>query len=278
MKAARLLPAYLPMCLLVVACFSVSGCALVPQSRVAQYQSEIQVLSEQRKAHLAEIENLKIHSENLGDQLFRTEEELGLLQEELGLDRQQLANYQHERTELHEQFEGLAGGRARMPAAVSERLADLSERYPSLQFDPKSGISKLDTDILFPSGDTQVKPGAEQVLRELVDVLKLPEAADLKIMVVGHTDNQQIAKKPAREKFPNNFHLSASRALAVADLLQEQGLQERRIGVAGFGAHQPIAPNVTYQDRQKNRRVEIFVVNRDVPVVGWVDSIPSVYR
>ncbi|HYW81051.1 MAG TPA: OmpA family protein, partial [Thermoguttaceae bacterium] len=174
--------------------------------------------------------------------------------------------------------EGLAGGQVRMPAEVSQRLTELSQRYPSLQFDPTTGISKLDTDILFPSGDTRVRPDAEQVLGELVDVLKLPEAADLKIMVVGHTDNQQIAKKPAREKFPNNFHLSASRALAVADVLQEHGLQQRRIGVAGFGPHQPIAPNVTYQDRQKNRRVEIFVVNRDVPVVGWVDSIPSVYR
>ncbi|MEE8452533.1 MAG: OmpA family protein [Thermoguttaceae bacterium] len=278
MKAARLLPAYLPMCLLVGICFSVSGCALVPRSQIAQFQSEVQVLSEQRKAHLAEIENLKIHSENLGDQLFRTEEELGLLQEELGLDRQQIANYRRERTELHNQFEGLVGGHARIPAKVSQRLAELSQRYPSLQFDPTTGISKLDTDILFTSGDIQVKPGAEQVLGELVDVLKLPEAADLKIMVVGHTDNQRIAKKPAREKFPNNFHLSTSRALAVADLMQQHGLQERRIGVAGFGPHQPIAPNITYQDRQKNRRVEIFVINRDVPVVGWTDSIPTVYR
>jgi chemotaxis protein MotB len=96
-------------------------------------------------------------------------------------------------------------------------------------------------------------------------------------MVVGHTDDQTVARKPAREQFPDNFALSTARALAVAKLMQQQGMAENRIGVAGFGAHQPIAPNVTAKDRQKNRRVEVFVMNRDVPVVGWTESIPSVY-
>ena len=115
------------------------------------------------------------------------------------------------------------------------------------------------------------------MLKELVQVLESPEASDLKIMIVGHTDNQRIAKKPVRETYPNNFHLSAARALAVGDLMRRLGFQQQRMGVAGFGPHQPIAPNVTYKDRQKNRRVEIFVMNRDVPVVGWTDSIPSLY-
>jgi chemotaxis protein MotB len=108
-------------------------------------------------------------------------------------------------------------------------------------------------------------------------VLKSPAAGDLKIMVVGHTDNQQIAGKPVREKYPNNFHLSTARALAVADHIKRAGLPEQRIGVAGFGPHQPIAPNASAKDRQKNRRVEIFVMAPDVPVVGWTDSTPSVY-
>jgi chemotaxis protein MotB len=122
-----------------------------------------------------------------------------------------------------------------------------------------------------------LKPGAEQLLDELVRVLRSPAAGDLKIMVAGHTDNQSIAGHDAREKYPNNFHLSTARALAVSDYMKRSGLPEQRLGVAGFGPYQPIAPNTTAQDRQKNRRVEIFVMAAEVPVVGWSESTPSVY-
>ncbi len=88
-------------------------------------------------------------------------------------------------------------------------------------------------------------------------------------MVVGHTDSQRIVGVSMRDKYPNNFHLSTARALAVADVLRGQGLSDQRIGIAGFGAHQPVADNQSPVDRQKNRRVEIFVMPRDVPVVGW---------
>ncbi len=273
MKASRLLPASLLLGTLIV----FSGCICVPQSQLTASRLQNQALAEQCRAQLAEIENLKVHSRHTEDQLIRTEEELALLEEQVGLDGKQLANYRRERAELHQQFKGLANGRARVPPEVSTQLAELSQRYPALQFDPATGISKLDTDVLFASGQAELKPGAEQMLGELVRVLKSPQAAEMKIMVVGHTDNQRIAKKPAREKFPNNFHLSAARALAVADQMRQKGLPEQRMGVAGFGPHQPIAPNATPTDRQKNRRVEIFVMNRDVPVVGWTDSIPSVY-
>jgi chemotaxis protein MotB len=160
---------------------------------------------------------------------------------------------------------------------VSQQLVDLSKRYPGLQFDPETGVSKLDTDILFDSGEAVLKPGAEQLLDELVRVLKSSAASDLKIMVAGHTDSQLVAGKGVREKYPNNFHLSTARALAVSDRMKRGGLPEQRMAVAGFGPHQPIAPNTTAQDRQKNRRVEIFVMASDVPVIGWSDSTPSVY-
>ena len=59
--------------------------------------------------------------------------------------------------------------------------------------------------------------------------------------------------------------------------MKRAGLPERRLGVAGFGPYQPIASNSTAQVRQKNRRVEVFVMPSDVPVVGWSDSTPSGY-
>jgi len=244
---------------------------------LARSESEKQILAEQNQAQLAEIENLKVHTRNTEDRLMRTEEELTALRDEVGLDRDELAGIRRQRAQLHDRLTGMANRFGEIPPDVRERLAALSERYPNLHFDPVTGISKLQSDVLFSSGQAELRPGAEEMLGELVQVLKLPAAEDLKIMVVGHTDDKRIAKKPAREKFPNNFHLSTTRAHAVADLMCRQGLTEDRIGVAGLGAHQPIAPNVAPEDRRKNRRVEIFVMNRDVPVVGWADSMPSLY-
>ena len=273
MKSDRLLIAFLLGATFVPS----SGCLFGPHARLAECQTESRALGEHNAIQLAEIDNLKVHSKNIEDQLIRAEEELALLENRSKLDRRQLADYKNEHQALYEQLKGLASGRRPMPADVGARLVNLSQRYPSLQFDPTTGIAKLDTDVVFDTGRDELKPGAEKLIREFVDVLKTPEAEGLKIMVVGHTDSRPIARKPARDEFADNFRLSTARALAVADRMRTLGLADSRIGIAGFGAHQPIAANATTKDRQKNRRVEIFVMTPDVPVVGWTDSMPTVY-
>jgi chemotaxis protein MotB len=60
--------------------------------------------------------------------------------------------------------------------------------------------------------------------------------------------------------------------------LQKHGLREDQVGVAGFGRHEPVSSGASAEDRQRNRRVEIFVMSPDTPVVGWVETLPSVYR
>jgi chemotaxis protein MotB len=253
------------------------GCLIAPRTELNAAQAENRALTEQNRAQLAEIENLKVHGHTLENRVIRSEDQLAHLQDRAGQDQRQLENYQHERDGLYDQFKGLAFGRGRLPPELSREFAELSRKYPSLQFDPETGVSKLDTDILFDSGEATLKPGAARLIDELVRVMKSPAAGDLKIMIAGHTDNQLIAGKGVREKYPNNFHLSTARALAVADRMKQAGLAEQRLAVAGFGASQPIAPNAIAQDRQKNRRVEVFVMAADVPVVGWSDSTPSLY-
>lgn len=261
---------------LLLATALVSGC-MVPKSEFDALRVQNQSLQQQTRAQTAQIENLGVHSRNIEDQLARAEESLALMQDRLGLTQKQLGNFQREREQLYSNVDRGSQWKSRMPAGVSTRLAEIARRYPSLQFDPQSGVAKLDTDILFDSGTDQVKPGAEEVLAELVKLMKMPEAKDLRLMVVGHTDDRQIAGRPVREKFGTNFHLSAGRALAVAEQLQKLGLTEDRMGVAGFGAHQPVATNTTAKERLKNRRVEIFLVAPEVPVIGWTESIPTVY-
>ncbi|MBN1396325.1 MAG: OmpA family protein [Pirellulales bacterium] len=253
------------------------GCKCVPDTEWNALQARNSALAEQNRAQLAEIENLRHHGRALEDRLIRNEKQLALLEERANLDREQLDAFRREREGLYDQFQGLAFGRGRMPPELNRQLVELSQKHASLQFDPETGVSKLDTDILFDSGEAVLKPGAERLLDDLVRVLRSPAAGDLKIMVAGHTDNQLIAGRAVRERYPNNFHLSTARALAVADRMKRAGLPEHRMGVAGFGPCQPISSNATARDRQKNRRVEIFVMDAEVPVVGWSESMPGVY-
>ena len=194
-------------------------------------------MAEQNRAQLAEIENLKTHSRTLED---RADPQRGaswpLSQERAGLEQQAIGKATSaSATGCTSSSRAWPSDAAACRPTSGQQLAELSQRYPSLQFDPETGISKLDTDILFDSGEAVLKPGAEQLLDELVHVLKSPAAGDLKIMVAGHTDNQSVAGKAVREKYPNNFHLSTARALAVADRMKRAGLPEQRLGVAGFG-------------------------------------------
>jgi chemotaxis protein MotB len=233
---------------------TLGACGCASQGKVAALESQNRTLAEQTKAQLAEIENLKVHSRSVEDRLIRAEEDLARAE---------------------------TGGRhARnvMPPGLSGRLAELAQRYPILQYDPATGISKFDTDLLFDSGDDRLRPGAEQILAEFAQLFNSPEARDLKIMVVGHADSQGIKGPELRSRYPTNWHLSAGRALVVADHLRGSGLPESRMGVAGFGQYQPIASNESADERQRNRRVEIYVLDPATPLVGWADTAQSVLR
>jgi len=234
---------------------SASGCKST-KTQVATLESQNRMLGEQSRAQLAEIENLKIHARGVEDQLIRAEQELAQLDQNKG--------------------RRMAG--SGMPPGMSGRLAALAERYPSLHYDPQTGISKLDTDVLFDSGDASLKPNAEDVLTEIAQIFNSPEARDLKLMVVGHADTQGIKGRELRERYPTNWHLSAGRALTVADWLRDAGIPESRMGVAGFGQHQPIASNDSDDTRSRNRRVEIYVMGPETPVVGWSDMSGHFYR
>lgn len=273
MRATRLVI----LALLACAALASTGCQMVSRNKLAACESQNRTLLEQTRAQLAEIENLKSHSRLVEQQLRTTEEDLALLEQQLGLSRKRLASYERERDVVQDQLDGLARGPISIPAGLSERLVKLSDRYPSLHFDTLTGISKLDTDVLFDTGHADLRPEDKRMLDEFAQMMKSPEAKDLRIMVVGHTDNRLIAKRETRERYGDNWELSTARALAVADFLQSAGITHERMGVAGFGQHQPISSNDAPETRQKNRRVEIFVMGPETPVVGWTESITSLY-
>lgn len=236
-----------------------TGCGLAPKSQLAAIQSQNKALAEKSKAQVAEIENLKVHSRNIENQLIRAEEELAARDQKNG-----------------KQFAAVGSG-SRLPSNLAAQLESLSRQFPALQYDPSTGVSKLDIDVLFDSGNAELKPEAQRLLNEFAQLFQTIEARDMKVMVVGHTDALKIARKEARQRHGDNWQLSTDRALAVASALRKAGIRDDRLGIAGFGGNQPVAANSTVEDRRRNRRVEIFVVAPDTPVIGWTESMVTAY-
>ncbi|MGM0622746.1 MAG: OmpA/MotB family protein, partial [Campylobacterota bacterium] len=77
---------------------------------------------------------------------------------------------------------------------------------------------------------------------------------DLELNIRGHTDN--IAP-PATSMYRNNWEMSTARAMSVARVLIENGIDEQKMTIAGNGEYRPVATNATEEGRAKNRRVEL---------------------
>ena len=102
--------------------------------------------------------------------------------------------------------------------------------------------------IYFDTGKSAIKPESAQAIGEVAKLLK--SAADLKVYVVGHTDN--VGGLEA------NMKLSQSRADAVTQaLVRDHGINASRLKAYGDGPYAPVSSNDTEEGRAKNRRVEL---------------------
>lgn len=115
--------------------------------------------------------------------------------------------------------------------------------------------------VLFPLNSDQLRPEGRQLLKTLVQPLKLylAERGEM-LMVSGFTDDKPVVA--SNRRFDDNLELSAQRALTVTRALIEAGLPSSQVFAAAFGAEQPVASNASDKGRALNRRVEIAPVPR----------------
>jgi len=100
--------------------------------------------------------------------------------------------------------------------------------------------------VVFETGKATLTPASEEILMQAYETLANYPTID--VLISGHTDN--VGK---RDK---NMKLSLDRANSVKNWLVAKGIDAKRISTAGFGPDQPIAPNDTPENKQKNRRIE----------------------
>jgi chemotaxis protein MotB len=118
-------------------------------------------------------------------------------------------------------------------------------------------IRLLTDDLLFNSGQAELRTGALPVLRKISALLASHRIPN-NLRVEGNTDNVPISNA----LFRSNWELSAARATAVVQQLLEFGMPAGRLAIAGYADQRPVAPNKTAAGRQRNRRVELVVVRR----------------
>ena len=107
---------------------------------------------------------------------------------------------------------------------------------------------------LFDPGSATLKPGADEILHVVGEMLRdMPN----RVAVEGHTDSTPISTP----QFPSNWELSTARAASVIhDLIENEGIDPRRLTASGYGEYWPIVPNDTPERRAYNRRVEILIL------------------
>ena len=108
-------------------------------------------------------------------------------------------------------------------------------------------------DIAFDSGQAVIRPNFRTSLDNFAQSLQQNPSST--VTIIGHTDSTGSSAV--------NEPLSLQRADATRDYLVTRGVASNRFQIDGRGAREPVASNDTEAGRARNRRVEIFLGDRD---------------
>lgn len=133
---------------------------------------------------------------------------------------------------------------------IERNLVDVANHDLWVEVDMKSSM-------LFASGSARLTPRALPLLRKIAEILRhVPNT----IHIEGYTDNRPIATL----EFPSNWQLSAGRAASVVGHLVKEGITPARMAAIGYGEYHPIEDNATPEGREKNRRVVLVLLSREM--------------
>ncbi len=128
----------------------------------------------------------------------------------------------------------------------------------------------LVNEILFDSGEAELRPAGIEVLTRVGEVLN--DVEDRQIVVQGHTDYVTIGGRLA-QRYATNWELSSARAVNVTRFLQEQvGVDPARLAATGFSEYRPRADNSTEEGRRLNRRIEILLAPLPEPLEAAAEA------
>ncbi|MEM9446699.1 MAG: OmpA family protein [Verrucomicrobiota bacterium] len=159
--------------------------------------------------------------------------------------------YQEQRKKLLDEMQKSKSAKSTLEDKLKEAIASKDVIISNLKGKLTVNVASK---ILFKSGSSDLIPEGKQVLDKLA--LALEDEDDQIVQIEGHTDNVPISST----RFPSNWDLSASRAIAAVRYLNDVcSIPADRLSAVAYGQHRPIAPNDTKENRAKNRRIEIIL-------------------
>ena len=187
------------------------------------------------------------------------------LKEKVSSLEQQNTAAQEKVGSLEQEKASLAASNQQTQKQYEELVQGLSKEVEKGELQVKQYKNMLSVDlasrIFFDSGKVTLRKEGKAILKKVGNALKGYE--NKIIRVVGHTDNVPVAKS-LRATFPSNWDLSVARAANVVRFLQEVGVPPERMVAAGRAEYDSVAPNDTPEGRQKNRRIEIMLIDKSL--------------
>jgi OmpA-OmpF porin, OOP family len=105
--------------------------------------------------------------------------------------------------------------------------------------------------VTFEFNKTRLRPDSQTILNWVVGIMQ--KYPDMQVELAGYTDSIGSAAY--------NLKLSQRRAESVKEYLLEKGIDAARVQAKGYGKENPVATNKTDEGRERNRRVELHILN-----------------
>jgi chemotaxis protein MotB len=149
-----------------------------------------------------------------------------------------------------------AGAFADIRPVIERELApELAAHQIEVSTDRRGVILSIPEAGLFAVGSDEMSAPAQALMTRVASTVS---AVANPIRVEGHTDDLPIHT----DRFRSNWDLSTSRATRVVALLVERGgIAPGRLSAAGYAEFHPRAGNASADDRARNRRVDLVILN-----------------
>ncbi len=157
---------------------------------------------------------------------------------------------------------------------VSNLITKYDIKKTKLIYNERGVLISFVSSVFFEPGSAKLRPRGEKVLDKISMLLK--ELKERRVIVEGHTDSFSINN----EEYPTNWELSSLRSVSVVRyFIENKNLNPARFSATGYAEYWPFdyrnipkaeatkkitrekitEKNLTPEDRENNRRIEILI-------------------